>query len=480
MNTFVIGLIGLLTQGCGEKKGIETVKPVSATTIPVPTASSPFTPPTPVVSKLDSGASLWMLEDHDIPVVVFNIVLAGGSSQDVAAKQGLAELTNQMLLESAGERSSSEISSVLYDMAVDVSVETTRQHTIVQVSSHKDRLSDALAVVSDMVFEPQITEADWSRVKEQNLASLQQSRQDASWVASHYAPYFLYGADHPLGRSVRGTPSTIEAVSTTDLRTWHQQRLKGADATMGVVVVGDIDASTVESLVETHFSRFPVMTREDIRIPVVVDVAVQPTAKTVLVDMPGAEETSIRVLAPSYPAGDEREIAADLAGVVMGGTFTSRLNAKLREEKGYTYGAGCSFTTGYYGSHLSVRTNVQTPSTTEAIQDLNDVLATAKAGFSIDDHNKAVSAYRGDFVQLASSRKQLASEMVDLFRLGDPATMWSTDLAISQIVTAEQMQQTAELFDATRGVTVLVGDASVVEPMLTEAGVGYTIAQIPE
>ena len=55
--------------------------------------------------------------------------------------------------------------------------------------------------------------------------------------------------------------------------------------------------------------------------------------------MPGAEQTSIRVLAPAYKSGDEQEIPADLAGVVMGGTFTSRLNAKLREEKGYTYGA---------------------------------------------------------------------------------------------------------------------------------------------
>ena len=481
MTSFAIGLIAILTQGCGEKTEIETVKPSEASmTIPTPTESSPFAPPTPVVSKLENGAQLWLLEEHELPVVVFSVVLSGGASQDASDKWGVAELTNQMLLEGAGDRTASEISSALYGLAVDVGVQTTHQHTVLQVSAHKDRLNEALAIVSDMIFAPAFTETDWNRVREQHLAGLEQSRQDASWVASHYAPFFLYGAEHPLGRSVGGTPSTVKAIGLDDVRQWHASRLKGANTSMGVIAVGDIDAETIAGLVNTHFNQFPTVSREDISVPAVVDTAIPASAKTVLVDMPGAEQTSIRVLVPSYKPGDEREIAADLAGIVMGGTFTSRLNAKLREEKGYTYGASCSFSTGYYGSHLSVRTNVQTKATTEAIADLTAVLATAQSGFSADDHNKAVSAYRGDFIQMAGSRKQLASEMVDLFRLKDPATIWQTDLTTSQSVTPEQMQATAELFDASRGVTVLVGDAKVVEPMLTEAGIGFEKVLIPE
>ena len=309
---------------------------------------------------------------------------------------------------------------------------------------------------------------------------LQQSRQDSSWVASHYAAYFLYGADHPLGRSTQGTPTTLRNISAEDAKTWHMERLKGGAARMGVVAVGDIDAATVESLVSAHFNQFPSLELGEFTVPVLADQAIQPTSRTVLVDMPGAEQTSIRVLAPAYKSGDEQEIAADLAGVVMGGTFTSRLNAKLREEKGYTYGAGCSFSGGYYGNHLSVRTNVQTRATVEAIRDLNAVLATAKDGFSTEDHSKALSSYRGDFIQMSGSRKYLASEIVDLFRLGEPADLWATDLATSQTVTPEQMHATAGLFDAKRGVTVLVGDASVVEPMLTKVGIEYELLSIPE
>ena len=89
---------------------------------------------------------------------------------------------------------------------------------------------------------------------------------------------------------------------------------------------------------------------------------------------------------------------------------------------------------------------MQTKATVEAIQDLNAVLATAKDGFSTEDHSKAVSSYRGDFIQMAASRKYLASEIVDLFRLGDPSDLWVSDLTTSQSVTPEQMLATAEPF----------------------------------
>lgn len=109
MTSFSIGLIAILTQGCGEKTEIETVKPSEASmTIPTPTEPSPFAPPTPVVSKLENGAQLWLLEEHELPVVVFSVVLSGGASQDASDKWGVAELTNQMLLEGAGDRTASE------------------------------------------------------------------------------------------------------------------------------------------------------------------------------------------------------------------------------------------------------------------------------------------------------------------------------------------------------------------------------------
>jgi hypothetical protein len=108
------------------------------------------------------------------------------------------------------------------------------------------------------------------------------------------------------------------------------------------------------------------------------------------------------------------------------------------------------------------------------------VLDTAKTGFSQDEHSKALSAYRADFVQMSGSRKELAAEMVDLYRLGDAPSLWNTELQLSQETTLEQMAETSKFFDPSRGVMVLVGDASVVSPMLTEAGIEFELGNIPE
>ena len=476
--------LGLLTVliGCTPKGEIETVKPTIV--VPIPSQAKYFESPMPKVSSLESGGKLWLLEDHDLPVVVMNVVLPGGSVSDVEGSWGLAELANQMLLESAGERSSTELSTLLYELAVDLGIQTTRQHTIIQISVHKDRLESALKLISEMIFSPSFLTADWDRIHEQHQAGLQQSRQDSSWVASQYAAYFLYGSTHPLGRPVRGTPKTVESLTVGSAQEWHQNRLKGASSRMGVMVVGDISEETVSELVEQYLTDFPPFDNADgfsfgVVPPVLVDAAISPP-KTILVDMPGSEQTSIRILSRAYRDQDPKAVPADLAGIVMGGTFTSRLNAKLREEKGYTYGAGCGFVGGYYGNHLSVRTNVQTPSTIEAIKDLRMVLDTAKTGFSQDEHSKALSAYRADFVQMSGSRKELAAEMVDLYRLGDAPSSWNTELQLSQETTLEQMAETSKFFDPTRGVMVLVGDASVVSPMLIEAGIEFELGNIPE
>ena len=122
----------------------------------------------------------------------------------------------------------------------------------------------------------------------------------------------------PLEDPPQGTPTTLGNLSPEDAKTWHMGRLKGGAAQMGVVAVGDIDSTTVEALVTAHFSQFPSLELGEFTAPVLADQAIQSTSRTVLVDMPGAEQTSIRVLAPAYKSGDPLEIAADLAGVVMG------------------------------------------------------------------------------------------------------------------------------------------------------------------
>lgn len=479
----ILSIGWIVLSACGPKEiEVESVKPVVETSveIPSPTEAMPFAPPQPEVFELNGGGELWLLEDHDLPLVVFSIVLPGGSAQDPQDKLGQAELANQMLLEAAGEFTSSEISNAFYELAADISIQTTHQHSILQVSAHRDRLNDVLSYVSKMVFEPTFNDTDWNRVQDMHLASLKQSRQDSSWVASQYTGYFLYGAEHPLGRPVRGTPKTIAALSKSETMQWHQDRLKGANAQLGIVAVGDLDRATVEGLIEQYFTNFPSLERGSIQAPQIVDTAISTTSKVVLVNMPGAEQTSIRLLSPAYDKKSSDPVPTDLAGVVMGGTFTSRLNAKLREEKGYTYGAGCSFYEGYYGNHLSVRTNVQTKYTAEAIADLRAVLNSAQDGFTSDERQKAVSAYRADFVQMSGSRKQLASDMVDLFRLGDAKTSWSDDLLTSQNTSVEDMNSMAKYFDPFKGITLLVGDVNTVKPMLEAAGIDFEEGVIPE
>ena len=200
MTPLAIGIVGMLTQGCGEKGESETMKPEPQSVIPAPTEASPFTPPT----QLYRNSTGWNSGCWKIMICLWSssASYSGGSADDAQDKLGTAELANQMLLEGAGERSSSEVSSFLYGLAVDMSVQTTRQHTILNVSAHKDRLNEALAVVSDMVFAPQFAQVIGT-VTEQHLAGLQQSRQDHLGSRHTMRPISLWFGSSS-GRSTQG------------------------------------------------------------------------------------------------------------------------------------------------------------------------------------------------------------------------------------------------------------------------------------
>ena len=471
-------LISSLLLGCQPKKA--EVDMGSKIAIPEVAAAVDFIPEMPSIFQNTEGLNIWLVENHQLPVVVMQIVLPGGASSDPVGQSGQAELVAQMLLQSVGDSdatalSSTELSKAFYQQAAEITIDVQRRQTIIEIAAHKDRLDAILPLVQKMIFEPQFLESDWNRVVERHRNSVQQVREDARAISSNYAGYFLYGEDHPLGRLTDGTPASLGKIDREAAQKWHQSRLRLQDSAL--VVVGALNQERVNTLSTQYFNAW---SSESQLFEQPQFGEVTPKTGIYLVDMPGAEQTAIRVFSPAYERNSEDAIAAHLASVAMGGSFTSRLNALLREEKGYTYGAGCSFVEGYYGNFFVAQTSVQIDVTAAALTDMFMVLDTAKEGFSEDELKKSLSSFKAEFVDLGASRSNYASELVDLWAMGLEATSLSEDLQQSNGITVDDLQKVSQYFDRNRGIVLLVGDASVVLPQLREANFSVTQVELPE
>jgi len=467
-------MIALILFACFSK----AVDPKTASSenqeIPTVTVSEDFYPPAPIQSQLDNGSELWLVENHDLPLIVLDVVLPGGYGADSEGKWGRANLAASMLSEASGDLSAVDVSSQLYMLAVDISTSAYSSNTIVSVSMHKDRLAEVLPIVADMIYRPSFTDQDWARVHEQQVFALQQARKDPRSVSFQFGNYFLHGTGHPLGVPSSGTPATLNNLAKEEVQDWHHSRLIGTD--ISFVLVGDITIETAKTTLMTHF---PEWSGAGYSVPnPSTDTGL--SDKILLVDMPDAQQTTIRVLSNAYSFGSDESEAAQLAAKIMGGSFTSRLNSLLREEKGYTYGIGCRFSSHNYGNTFSLSTSVRTDVTAEALIDIYSTLQTGSEGYSPEEVNKSKVLDRTDRIEGAESRHGLANDVLSLVILELSPDFQGKEIRKISLVTAEDMQKASRFFNPERGITLMVGDASVISEPLTASGFSFEVVELPE
>ena len=202
--------------------------------------------------------------------------------------------------------------------------------------------------------------------------------------------------------------------------------------------------------------------------------------RTLLVDLPGASQTALNVMAPGPAPGAETDVAAVMAGVVLGGSFTSRLNQLLREEKGYTYGARATF--GAHGTQGVFRatTSVVAESTGEALVDLLGELQLERLFFTGEEAHKARAQELADALDTGETRAGLASRYAALVRQGLGPEAFSTALGRMGQVSSQDMEQVAlEWLAPERRLLVLVGDVEHIGPLLDSAAITYERVEAP-
>lgn len=209
--------------------------------------------------------------------------------------------------------------------------------------------------------------ADVERVKAASIAGIASARQDGASAAGRLFPMLMHGPDSPYGRLV--TEADIAAIKPADLAAFHARWVKPNNATL--VVAGDTSLAEIKPLIEAALGGWQRGAVPE-RIVPVTPAAAAPVIY--LVDRPGAPQSVIRAaaIAPKRAEGDE--IARDLFNTAVGGGFTSRLNMKLREEKGWAYGASSGVSGGLGSRVFTAQASVQSDKTAESMTEIAGLL----------------------------------------------------------------------------------------------------------
>jgi len=328
--------------------------------------------PEPEDYRLDNGLRVILVERHDLPIVSLELLFPGGASAHSAKQAGLAALTADMLDEGTTTRSALELADQVSLLGATLSTSAGYDAATVRLGVLRPRLAPALALMADVVLRPAFTPEELARVKRDRTTRILQSRDRPSVLAANAFARVLYGPRHPYGMPLIGTAESLESLGRDDVVRFHGARYRPDGATL--VVAGDVDRPALDSLLARAFAGWSGRIEASAEPPQPPETG---RRTLYLVDRPGSAQSVIRLGRIATGRATPDYYPLQVLNTILGGSFTSRLNMKLREEKGYTYGARSSFDMrrlpGPFVASAAVATPVTDSSVVEFLREIDRI-----------------------------------------------------------------------------------------------------------
>jgi predicted Zn-dependent peptidase len=435
-------------------------------------AAKPFQPPTPQVTKTAKGTNVWLVERHALPMVSVTVAVPYGSAQDPEDKPGLAHIAADMLDEGAGKRNAVELSSAINDLGASLSIGVTADGSFVTLTVLKKNFRPALDILADVVARPRFDPKEWKRVSTLWQNGLKKRADDPASVSRVVTGAALYGPGTPYGHPSDGLLRGARKIDLAGAKAFYEKHWRPEAAT--VVVAGDVTGDELTQALDAALGGWA-PTGAAPAPPAKPQTAPSKNApKLVLVDRKDAPQSVVAVVRPGVSASDPKAPLLDLINTALGGSFTSRLNQNLREDRGWTYGARSAFTEvrgeGAFVARAAVHTEVTGPALKEMISELEKM---ADKGLSADELKKVQAQDRGELVQTYETVSGVSGRLGTLALLGVPPSWDATASAARQKATLQQLGELARAHVGTKGASVVVvGPRDKVAPQLAQLGLG--------
>ncbi|HEU6453561.1 MAG TPA: pitrilysin family protein [Gemmatimonadaceae bacterium] len=439
-----------------QPKAVDITKPPELA--PPPTLDLP-----PIVTrKLGNGLSLMIVEQHELPVADFIMLVHTGGEADPSRLGGLASLTADMLDEGTRTRNALQIADQIAFLGADLSTSSGWDRSVVSLHTTTAQMDSALALFADVVLKPAFPEADLARVRKERLTSLLQLEDYGPAIADRVFDRVVFGDRNPYGHPISGTRESVTGIARSDLSSFYSKYYRANNATL--IVVGDVKPDDVERRAQSLFGSW-----ERGEIPATQYGPARPSrGRTIyLVDKPGAAQSSFRIGGVGVARSTPDYFAIEVMNTILGGSFTSRLNQNLRETHGYTYGAFSSFAMRRQPGPFTAEAEIVAAKTDSALLQFMAELRGIRDSVPDSELTKTKQLLQlqlpGDF----ETTRSIASRLVPVAIYDLPLDFYNQYVGRIGAVTQSDVQRVAreeikpDSFDI-----VIVGDGKVVEPAL--------------
>jgi predicted Zn-dependent peptidase len=428
-----------------------------------PAAGAPRAFQQPPVTRfnLPNGIEVVLVERHELPTVTMDLVFPGGSVTDPKDKVGQARVCMTLVSQGTEKLNKTAFDEAKADIAAAVGAAAASEELSVELATLTKNLDATLDLWADMLLHPGLRKEDLDRDVQRSVAQLAAQRGAPPQIAGRLRGSVYFGPNHPYGRVTM--EKGLQAITVDDCKKLVKDYFKPGGARL--YVVGDVTPEQVKEKVTARLAGWT----GRVKPRLAVGPAVPRTGGRIFfVDVPGAPQTVIS-MGHAGPARTAKDfIPTDLAVDIFGGSFSSRINMNLREDKGWTYGAGGGIiytrTRGVFFTGASVKTDTVGGSVREMVKELQKMTSTDVTDVELE---RAKGSAKQSLPARFATGDAVAGSFRDLQYYGLPLDYWAKYVPAVDRANKVAVRQAAKLhFKPNQTVWLIVGDGKVVLPEL--------------
>ncbi len=487
------GKIALALQGATKAAVVEEAIVAGAETEVDPSASATYTrtpsqfdrskePPygkTPVVKippvwseSAANGLRIFGIENQEVPLVQFELVIDGGLLLEDPNKVGVANIMARMMTQGTRDKTPIELEEAIEQLGAGINVIAGTEDIRIQVTTLARNYQPTLALVEEILLQPRWDANEFALIKQGIISQLRQQEGNPIAIAQNNYNQLIYGQNNIRSKNRLGTIESVNAITLQDVKAFYNKSISPAAARMHVV--GALGKTAITTPLKSLLTKWK---GQPVEIPSFTTPQAPATSQLYFYDVPEAKQSVIRFGYPALPVTDRDYYPAVVMNYILGGGgFASQLTQQLREGKGYTYGITSGFTgTGAPGP-FTIASNVRTNVTLESAQLIKDILHNYGKNYT----EKELETTKNFLVKSNARAFETAGSKLGLLenisKYGWKADYIKEREAIVQQMTVEQIRQLASKYlDADKMIWLIVGDAASQLPRLAALGFGEPI-----
>lgn len=406
--------------------------------------------------QLDNDLEVYGIEQTELPLVNFSLVIEGGHLLDDLSKNGVANLMTDILMEGTANKTPAELEEEIDLLGANIYMYTTNETIVIRGNTLRRNFNKTMDLVQEILLEPRWDEKEFERIKTSTINGIKRNEADPNWIANNVYNKILYGENHPFAYPTPGTVESVEALTIEDLKEYYNKYFSPTVSNFHIVgnVTRDEALASLEGI-ETNWAP------KEVTIPEFEVTNDRDKASLYFVDVPDAKQSVINIGYIALPRTNQDYFPAEVMNYKLGGSFSGNVNLILREEKGYTYGARSGFSGSKIPGTFTASSSVRTNTTGESVGIFRDEIAKYKEGISEEDLEFTKNALIKSNARRFETQGSLLGMLQEMSTYELDPDYIEKEEEIIGAMTLEQHKELAQKYlDETKMAYLVVGDAA--------------------